>query len=359
MAADRLRITLVVHQFPPNYFTGTEQYVLAVGKGLQQLGHDVDVFALEPAFGEKVGPWRESHEVVEGLPVRRINFWRNLGRDWRRMDYRHPYMAEAFARHIEARDTDVVHCFHLRHLGADLIDRVCEQRRGLIVSLMDFWFLCPRVILMKADGSACDGPPDGGRGCIPCFTPQLADELAASSVAAELDALHVAARGGSQPSRELRGRFGSLAERPEYLQKRLSRAHAVVAPTRFLRDVFAALQNELYSHMMKEERVLFPIIRQLEEARAQGLKSIQFHCGSVNNPIQVMEHEHADAGAALSRMRELTGDFQPPDDACETYCALLSGLRDLETDLHLHIHKENNFLFPGAAELERSLGEGG
>jgi regulator of cell morphogenesis and NO signaling len=122
-----------------------------------------------------------------------------------------------------------------------------------------------------------------------------------------------------------------------------------------LRDVFAALQNELYSHMMKEERVLFPIIRQLEEARAQGLGSIQFHCGSVNNPIRVMEHEHDDAGAALRRMRELTGGFQPPEDACESYRALLAGLQDLETDLHLHIHKENNILFPGAADLEAEL----
>lgn len=122
-----------------------------------------------------------------------------------------------------------------------------------------------------------------------------------------------------------------------------------------LRDIFAALQNELYSHMMKEERALFPIVKQLEQARSQGLKSIQFHCGSVNNPIQVMEHEHDSAGAALRRMRELTSGFQPPGDACTTYRALLSGLQELEADLHLHIHKENNILFPGAARLEGEL----
>lgn len=235
-----LRITLVVHQFPPNYFTGTEQYVLAVGRTLARRGHEVDVFALEPAFGEATGPWRESRETVAGLPVRRINFWMNLGRDWRRMDYRHPFLAEVFGAHLDARGTDVVHVFHLQHLGADLLDRVAERRRGLVVSLMDFWFLCPRVILMKSDGSACDGPPDGGRGCIPCHVPWLAAELSASPVAAEIDALHVASRGESRPSWELYGKVASLLERPRYLRERLALADAIVAPTRFLRDVFVA-----------------------------------------------------------------------------------------------------------------------
>ena len=123
-----MRITFVVHQFPPRYFTGTESYALAVGQELQRRGHDVDVFALDPAFGEATGPWRESHEVVGGLPVRRINFWMWLGTDWARMEYRHPLMAEVFARHLRDRGSDVVHSFHLRHVGADLIDRVKEQR---------------------------------------------------------------------------------------------------------------------------------------------------------------------------------------------------------------------------------------
>jgi glycosyltransferase involved in cell wall biosynthesis len=233
-----LRITLVVHQFPPNYFTGTEQYVLNVGRELQQRGHDVDVFSLDPAFAEETGPWRERNEEVEGLPVRRINFWMNIGRDWRRMEYRHPYMAEVFAKHLADRDPDVVHSFHLRHLGADLIDRVREQQRGLVVSLMDFWFLCPRVILMKADGSPCDGPPDGGRGCLPCHTPDLHDEWQQSPVADAIEKLHEDSRGESQPAWALRNKVASMLERPDYLQKRLAMADTIVAPTEFLRGVF-------------------------------------------------------------------------------------------------------------------------
>ncbi|HEB53391.1 MAG TPA: glycosyltransferase [bacterium] len=235
-----LRITLVVHQFPPNYFTGTEQYVLAVGRELQRRGHDVDVFALDPAFGEATGPWRESREVVDGLPVRRINFWMNLGRDWLRMEYRHPWMAEVFAAHLRERDPDVVHTFHLRHLGADLIDRCVEQHRTLVVSLMDFWFLCPRVILIRPDGSACDGPPDGGRGCLACHAPELARQLDESPVRDEILTLHTASRGESRPGWDLRSRVASLLERPDYLRTRLAKADAVIAPTRFLQSVFVA-----------------------------------------------------------------------------------------------------------------------
>ena len=241
-----MRITFVVHQFPPRYFTGTEQYALAVGCELQRRGHDVDVFALDPAFGEATGPWRESHETVQGLPVRRVNFWMNLGRDWQRMEYRHPYMAEVFGAHLRARDTEVVHSFHLRHVGADLIDAVKAQGRGLCVSLMDFWFLCPRTILMRSDGTQCAGPPDGGRGCLPCHAPELAKALAEHQAAEEIVALHTSSRGVSKPGWDLRSRVATLYERPAYLRERLLAADAIVAPTPFLRDVF--VQNGYPEH---------------------------------------------------------------------------------------------------------------
>ncbi|MCA8973195.1 MAG: glycosyltransferase [Planctomycetes bacterium] len=233
-----MRLTFVVHQFPPRYFTGTEQYALAVGQELQRRGHDVDVFSLDPAFAERDGPWRESREIVGGLPVRRINYWMWLDRDWARLEYRHPFMAEVFARHLRDRDPDVVHSFHLRHLGADLLDRVREQGRPLCVSLTDFWFLCPRVILMRNDGAPCDGPPADGLGCLPCHAPELARELAASGVEDEILALHQSSRGRSKPGNDLRSRVASHHERWPYLRQRLLAARTIVAPTEYLRSVF-------------------------------------------------------------------------------------------------------------------------
>jgi regulator of cell morphogenesis and NO signaling len=115
--------------------------------------------------------------------------------------------------------------------------------------------------------------------------------------------------------------------------------------------VFLGLRDELMMHMMKEEQVLFPMIRQMEASDNEP----SFDCGSVDNPIRVMEHEHDNAGNALARLNELTGGYLPPADACNTYRATLSGLQELELDLHLHIHKENNILFPRASEREKLL----
>ena len=118
-----------------------------------------------------------------------------------------------------------------------------------------------------------------------------------------------------------------------------------------VRQTFAALRQELEMHLMKEERVLFPLVKQLEAV----LEPFSIHCGTVENPIRVMEHEHDSAGSALQRIRELTSNYRAPDDGCASFTALYDGLSCLESDLHLHIHKENNILFPRAAALESAL----
>lgn len=119
-----------------------------------------------------------------------------------------------------------------------------------------------------------------------------------------------------------------------------------------IKALFDALKAELESHMMKEERILFPLVRQLEGSPGRP----DFHCGSIGNPIQVMEFEHDEAGRALARLRQLSSDYTPPEEACSTYTALMKGLEQLERDLHQHIHEENNILFPKSVELESQLG---
>jgi regulator of cell morphogenesis and NO signaling len=118
-----------------------------------------------------------------------------------------------------------------------------------------------------------------------------------------------------------------------------------------LRQTLAELHQELEVHLVKEEWVLFPLVKQLEAARGP----FPMHCGTVDNPIRVMEHEHESAGSALKRMRELTSNYQAPSDGCASFKALYDGLLHLESDLHRHIHKENNILFPKAAALESAL----
>ena len=114
-----------------------------------------------------------------------------------------------------------------------------------------------------------------------------------------------------------------------------------------VRRVFMQMARELSRHTMKEEQILFPMIRELD-----GSASIPtFHCGSIANPIRQMELEHDEAGDALTRLRSLTDDYTPPPEACNTYRALLDGLHELERDMHIHVHKENSVLFPRAIDL--------
>lgn len=109
-------------------------------------------------------------------------------------------------------------------------------------------------------------------------------------------------------------------------------------------ECVAALTGEMLSHMHKEEAVLFPIIRQIDAGAASG----GFHCGSIANPIRQMEAEHESAGGLTARLRELTDGFAPTPESCNTHRALLAGLAEFESDLHRHVHNENNILFPGA-----------
>ena len=137
------------------------------------------------------------------------------------------------------------------------------------------------------------------------------------------------------------------------LVKKVSAVHGQAHPwLTGLTSVYAELVAELEPHMLKEEQILFPLIRELDQAATAP----SFHCGSVGNPIRMMEMEHQNAGAALGRIREMTTDYEIPEGACNSFRAMLSGLEHLEADLHLHIHKENEILFPKASEMEAKLG---
>ena len=120
-------------------------------------------------------------------------------------------------------------------------------------------------------------------------------------------------------------------------------------------DLFLAVREELEGHMMKEERVLFPQIKQMVINQKEDSQFFPPPFGTIQNPISMMELEHTNAGDALSKIKELSNGYTPPEDACNTFKALYSELKEFEEDLHKHIHLENNILFPKSIELESDL----
>lgn len=103
-------------------------------------------------------------------------------------------------------------------------------------------------------------------------------------------------------------------------------------------EIFVSMANELLAHIEKEERVLFPMIVEMEKT---GDISTQ-----ILMPILAMEAEHEEVGKALEELDRLTESYAIKPNMCASYQALYVGLKQLEEDLKLHIHKENNILFP-------------
>ena len=116
----------------------------------------------------------------------------------------------------------------------------------------------------------------------------------------------------------------------------------------------AELATELIPHMLKEEQVLFPYINAIDEASIRKTEPPIPFFGTARNPIRNMMLEHDSVAEILRELRVVTANYDLPDSACASYSALFSQLMSLETDLHQHIHLENNILCPRAIDVEEA-----
>jgi regulator of cell morphogenesis and NO signaling len=119
--------------------------------------------------------------------------------------------------------------------------------------------------------------------------------------------------------------------------------------------IFGVIARDLGLHLMKEENILFPFVKQLAEAAKQNIKISPAAFGTVNNPTQMMEMEHEQAGEDMLAIRKATNDYTLPEDACTSFTILYKKLQEFENDLFNHVHLENNILFPKAIALEKEL----
>jgi regulator of cell morphogenesis and NO signaling len=111
-----------------------------------------------------------------------------------------------------------------------------------------------------------------------------------------------------------------------------------------LQKTFETFNAEMTSHTNDEDERVFPAIRKMEAAKTgSAATSLE-----LRETLEKLEREHDSAGAALEKFRALTDHFAPPDWACNTFRALYDGLAQLERNMHQHVHKENNVLFPKA-----------
>ncbi len=140
------------------------------------------------------------------------------------------------------------------------------------------------------------------------------------------------------------------------LMTKVTQRHSAQHPELLqVQQLFQQLQQELSTHFLKEERVLFPFIKALVKAKRTVDFSELQSLPSINQPVQMMEMDHEAAGELLAALKNATNNFTPPSDSCNSFQLLYKKLQDLEADLHQHVHLENNILFPKALSLEKEL----
>ena len=221
-----MRLLYVIHQFFPDCHSGTEQHCLAAAREAQRRGDEVTVLSLHWDHDRKNPTIKLFDAPIDGLRVIRLNHWRGINPNDILRDYENLHLEGWFQQVLDEVQPDVVHSFHLRQLGSNLLRVAKRLGARVVVSLTDFWFLCPRFTLLRSDGQVCNGPPDNGLGCIPCHHPELRGVTPDGSLPALTD--------------DGRARAHALISRKERQFANLQLADAIFAPSQFLADMFLA-----------------------------------------------------------------------------------------------------------------------
>jgi regulator of cell morphogenesis and NO signaling len=132
----------------------------------------------------------------------------------------------------------------------------------------------------------------------------------------------------------------TLPELVFYTQK-IANVHGLHHPELIeVADLFGKINIELLQHLKNEEEVLFPAIKEALKDNSPNVKKI------IQSEIKRMSGEHEFAGGAMDKINEITKGYLVPADGCNTYSISFKLLQQFEDDLHVHVHLENNILYP-------------
>lgn len=231
-----MKIVLPVHHFLPRYTAGAELYTYRLARWLRHHGHDVEVVAVESVDHEKPGVLDVTSDTFDGIPVYRLHFnWHAQERHW---EYDNPLIGEWFARYLEQERPDLVHFQAGYLMGIAPLRAAAAAGLPTVLTLHDYWFICPRWTLLRGDGALCCAVPDDPAECAWCLRLdrrrfRLPERVTGGMFGNMLQCA------GFDPGRE------SIALRRKALLSSLALLDAVVAPSRFLaQQVRAYVQPE-------------------------------------------------------------------------------------------------------------------
>lgn len=235
-----MKIVLTIHHFPPNYNAGAEIYTFRLAHWLLKHGHQVEVVCVESITQTGSAEIEHKHELYEGISVWRLYFDADQAPDPFRQSFDNPAMGAWFAQFLAQVQPDVVHINSCYLLSVNTISVAKQLGLPVIVTLHDFWFVCPRITLLKPTGQVC-AVPENVAECAWCLAteqrrfrwPEQISRGAVGTVAQHLlDLPFGASLLGIRPDAHL------LVERRELLLKALNQVDVILSPSEFLRRLY-------------------------------------------------------------------------------------------------------------------------
>ena len=235
-----MKVILSVHHFPPNYSAGAEVYTFRLASWLINHGYDVEVVCIESITSSGTSELEHTHEIFEGISVWRLYFNINNAQDRFHQSFENPLIGEWFKEFLQHQSPDIVHINSCYLLSVSTIQAAKQLSLPTIATLHDFWFVCPRIILLKPTGEVCT-VPENPTECVWC----LATEKR------RFRWLHKASNGAingianivlSTPIGEtllnINPNTEKIALRRNVLMHALNQVDYILSPSQFLRDIF-------------------------------------------------------------------------------------------------------------------------
>jgi glycosyltransferase involved in cell wall biosynthesis len=227
-----MKILLAVHHFPPRYSAGAELYAFRLARWLLAHGHAAEVVCVETLDAERAASVEAERDIYEGVPVWRLHLGlQGAPANW---IYANPMVAGWAAEHMRAERPDLLHLHSGYLIGAGVLEEAHRLGVPGVVTLHDYWFLCPRFTLLRGDGQVCVEIPADPAGCAWCLNLdqrryRLPEQLS-SGLAGRV---WIILAGGA-------GRDEQAARRA-YLREALARVDLAIAPSRFMAGMFRAI----------------------------------------------------------------------------------------------------------------------
>lgn len=249
-----MRVLYVLHQFFPRHVTGTETYTLGLAKSLQKKGHEVAVLCYEHNHLQGIPHQGIIDDEYENIPVRRLCYDPKLAPNPVYYEYYNSMMGEWARAYFREFLPEVIHITHCAFVTSAVIDAAAKLKIPTILTLTDFWFICPRMQLLRDNGAVCEGPTKP-EDCLQCYLPSFLSpyqKYVQWSPSAQKTFFRISLFMKTIFSLNRSAHSGALEaalNRAAFLRQMLKLVDTIIAPSRFLEDMYR--KNDMGSAKLK------------------------------------------------------------------------------------------------------------